>query len=719
MDPVSVDAQQPAALYSNQRFSLWPDRVEEGEHAAHAVSPTELQSNYPSVLAEGKPAVWRLTRDISRYPQVQSGSVLLDALYNLSLEELEEDTNAEDTFDAGAKWKGVWTRDVSYSIVLALAAIEPERAQKSLRKKVKRDRIVQDTGTGGSWPVSSDRMTWALAAWEIYVTTGDRPWLRESYRVIRDSIMDDEHVVIDPASGLARGESTFLDWREQTYPQWMEPADIYQSRELGTNAVFYRTYRILAMMARELGETPGEWDQHADRIRAAINDRFWQKDRGYYGQYLYGRIADSLSPRSQALGEAFTILFDIADPARQDEVLRSTPVMEFGIPTVFPQTPNIPPYHNRSVWPFVQAYWNLAAAKRRDAEVLLPGLASIYRASALFLTNKENFVVETGSPIGTEINSDRQLWSVAANLAMTYRILFGMQFEVDGLHLNPVVPEALKGTRTLTNVHYRQALLSIEVHGFGSTISSFTLDGVKTKPVISASLIGAHAIVIDLDNQQPKEQAVEAFPSTIAPETPVARMSDHRLSWDLVNDAASYRLYRDGKLFDETQTPEYALGDTRGTAEYQVSVVDERGVESFLSAPVMVGAQSIEMRVAQAEFVTLDAREHSELELAGDLPRTAKYAIYVRYANGSGPVNTDNKCAVRTLVVDGQEIGPIVMPQRGQDRWDDWGASNILTAQLAAGTHRFELRFNPANVNMNGEINTARVSSMIAILLDA
>ena len=87
------------------------------------------------------------------------------------------------------------------------------------------------------------------------------------------------------------------------------------------------------------------------------------------------------------------------------------------------------------------------------------------RSTALFLTNKENFVADNGSPSGTVVNSDRQLWSVAGSLAMVYRVFFGMEFAVDSLHLQPVIPEALGGTRTLTNFHYRHAVLSITVKG--------------------------------------------------------------------------------------------------------------------------------------------------------------------------------------------------------------------------------------------------------------
>ena len=37
-----------------------------------------------------------------------------------------------------------------------------------LRKVSPNGRIVQDTGTGGAYPCSTDRVVWAVATWEIY-----------------------------------------------------------------------------------------------------------------------------------------------------------------------------------------------------------------------------------------------------------------------------------------------------------------------------------------------------------------------------------------------------------------------------------------------------------------------------------------------------------------------------------------------------------------------
>ncbi|MEE9117305.1 MAG: glycogen debranching protein, partial [Calditrichia bacterium] len=280
---------------------------------------------------------WKLTEDISHYPQLTSSHTLIDALYNLSLEELSLDIRPDSTFMTGAKWPGLWTRDISYSILLALAITNPDVSKKSLMAKVRDGRIIQDMGTGGSWPISSDRMTWALAAWEVYVVTGDKEWLHDAFQIIKNSTAVDLKTLIDPQTGLFYGESSFLDWRSQSYPQWMDAKDIYMSLNLGTNAVHCQTYQILANMAMILGEPYQEFHNIAESIKQAINAYFWMSDKGYYGQYLYGRNYNILSPRFETLGEALSILFSIAGNLQQQKIIESTPLLDFGTPCIFPQ----------------------------------------------------------------------------------------------------------------------------------------------------------------------------------------------------------------------------------------------------------------------------------------------------------------------------------------------------------------------------------------------
>ena len=249
----SVSSSQPL-LYRSNAFDVFSSKVVQSMFEATAVSSTKIVSNYLSPLRQSTDpktirSEWNLEKNISAYPQYHSGQVLVDALYAKALEEMLLDVRSDGAFMAGAKWDGIWTRDISYSILLSLAIINPDAAKVSLKAKVKNDRIIQDTGTGGSWPISTDRMTWALAAWEVYLVTGDEEWLRYSYKVIKNSVEDDQHNVVNSETGLIFGESSFLDWREQSYPRWMDPKDIYESQALGTNAVHCRTYQILAEMA--------------------------------------------------------------------------------------------------------------------------------------------------------------------------------------------------------------------------------------------------------------------------------------------------------------------------------------------------------------------------------------------------------------------------------------------------------------------------------------
>ncbi len=711
--PVMLPAQE---IYKSPQFTVSSDRVTQGQFVARAISPNEIESNYPDA---GTSRRWKLGTDVSSYPQLRSQNMLVNALYNLSLEELKKDIRPDGAFMAGAKWDGVWTRDISYSILLSLAAIEPEVAKTSLLRKVARGRIIQDTGTGGSWPCSTDRMTWALAAWQIYLTTGDRDWLTQSFEIIRASAADDAHVVFSRETGMALGESSFLDWREQTYPRWMQPADIYSSQALGTNAVHYRTYQILAAMAKLLGKPSEEYTRTAEQIRAGVNKSLWLEDKGYYGQYLYGRVTMSVSPRSEALGEALAILFDLAPPERQTRVLASVPVMPFGISCIYPQIPGIPPYHNNAIWPFVQAYWNLAAAKQDDTPAVLHGLASIWRAAALFLTNQENMVADTGDAKGTAINSERQLWSVAGNLAMVYRVLFGMDFTEAGLRFHPLIPKPLAGGWDLENFRYRGAKLNIHVEGFGTKIAAITLDGHPLpNAVLPSSITGSHEIRIMMQSGEQQAPALKLVDAAVSPDAPETWWGSlevtgfHNLYTKPV-DHMRYMAFQDGHALDNQGANAVNISENQIDSEFQVLAINSGGLRSFLNEPLRLFDSSHEMIVvAPSGPIDLTPTANTKLMMQADISVPGTYAIDFHYANGSGPINTDNKCAIRTLSIDGKEIGAIVLPQRGKDNWTEFGYTNHQTVQLSAGPHTFTLSFDPWDENMNGEVNRAIVDQL-------
>lgn len=660
-----------------------------------------------------------ITADLSEYPEFISPFPLMNALYKLSLQEMMLDIRADSTFMAGKEWGGVWTRDISYSIILSLAAIEPEIARKSLMYKVRDGMIIQDTGTGGSWPVSTDREVWALAAWEVYKSTGDTGWLKQAYDIISKSIENDLKVAFNSETGLFYGESSFLDWRKQTYPLWMEPIDIFKSHNLGTNAVFFKTLSVLGEMGIILG-IENEYFVKAEQLKNSINSKLWLDDEGYYGQYLYGHYNYSLSPRSESLGESLCALYDIASDEQKERMFSSVPVMEYGITCIYPQIPGIPPYHNNAIWPFVQAYWTWAGARAGNNAVVEHGIASIYRQAALFLTNKENMVAESGDFNGTEINSDYQLWSVAADLAIVYRIIFGLEYEADRLSFRPFVPENYKGSYELKGLKYCQAILDITVEGFGDGITSFSVDGEELSSFyIMNSLSGKHDIHIAMNGKSGKT-VMNLSGSCFAPETPEPEIISGNLKWNPVNGASRYEVLSNGEQIAETSDTSFNLANGNA-GEYQVMAVDDGGNSSFLSKPVQyrIYEESIVLEAesfSKASFITLYGysgkgfvelkKESPVFSFNIDVPADGSYIIEFRYSNGNGPVNTDNKCVQRSLYCNGVYSGSSVFPQRGRDEWSNWGLSNPLVIALKKGSNKLELRFEDYNNNMNIDENS-------------
>jgi len=674
----------------------------------------------------GNLKTWKLTKDISAFPQYQSPNLLESAIYNMSVEEMTKAIEKDSTLRTGIEWPGVWTRDVSYSIILSMAYMQPKVSQNSLMRKVNaKGRIVQDTGTGGAWPASTDRMIWAVAAWEIYKVTGDHKWLQKVYPIIKNSIEDDIMVAHDTKSGLVKGESSFLDWREQTYPRWMQPVDIFESKNLGTNALHYQALNVASMMAELMheGQTSTKYSQLAGELKKAINTRLWIPGKNYYGQYLYGREYQMLSPRSEALGEALCVVFDIADEARQKKLVQHVPVVNYGVPCIYPQIGDIPPYHNNAVWPFVQTYWMWAGAKAGNEESVLHSMAAIYRAGAMFLTNKENFVADNGDYAGTQINSSNMLWSLSGNISIVHKVLFGIRFEEGGLHFEPFIPKVLSGVRKLTNFKYRKAILDIELSGYGNRIAKFVVDGKTQKShFIPSSLTGKHTLSILLANTDFEKQPINLVQNEFTPLTPIVKYENNRLSWQPIEGTAVYRIMKNGLPLEETTASTFTI-PTNESGEFQVMAVDKNGIESFASEPLHVypdkAIQQIEVEkvltpstlpyhgYSGTGFVEISRFANRKITMEIEVPSTGTYAIDWHYSNGNGPTNTENKCAIRTLFADGIRLGAQIFPQRGIAEWSNWGYSNAVQVQLKSGKHTLKLEFMPENDNMNIEVNQA------------
>lgn len=693
-------------IYENEDFSWSSEKVTQGDYSAYAKSGNEIVSNYP--LPDGKERRWTKKNDISRFGKYTGADTLETALYNMAADELLNNVEADSTFRTGALWAGVWTRDISYSIILSLSDLLPDISRISLLRKVDRlGRIVQDTGTGGSWPCSSDRVIWAVAAWKIYLATGDKDWLSQAYTTIKRSLEDDLAVTFDAETGLFRGESSFIDWRQQSYPRWMQPADIFKSECLGTNVVYYMVLQTMTEMAATQGfdNERKYYSSLADNLRDAINRELWMEDCGYYAQYLYGRDHLSLSPRSETLGESLAILSGVASEKQAEKIVSQMPVSAFG-PTIFwPQIGGEKAYHNNAIWPFVTSFYALASARAGNEQAVLHALASNVRAAALFATNHENMVASDGS-LKTALNSPNMLWSLAGFLGTYRKLLLGIDIREDGISFSPFVPRELGGCRKLEGLKYKNMTIDLTVKGHGRGIKSFRLDGKKSSAFLPESLAGHHSVEIVLDGRHGKRGRINQCSYTAAPDTPNAVIENGALVWEPVDGAVAYIVLRDAKAIAKTTQLNYSL-DAEG--EYQVIAEGSDGIRSFASEPMRFCREDNVMEIAVEKWLS---RGEGIEGITVNIPADGRYFIDWKYANGNGGVTDKNMCATRSMYVDGVLTGMSVFPQRAYGDWENFGWSSSCALNLTAGEHEISLKFLPCNENMNIDGNKARIAAL-------
>jgi hypothetical protein len=678
----AVDPHAGAGASASLRFPTWDGNTETARFSVR--DPQALLRSYAqsTTMQLRDPGPQYVTyQEDAALPQVRSGSLAFDALFALAAHEMKLDSVKEirdgnyngnnpipcDCFETGEKWHYVWTRDLSYAADLGLAMLDPQRVRNSLLFKLSgfRDgvtrapqvagtadglQIVQDTGSGGSWPVSTDRITWAFAAEEVLKSLS--PLDRQAFaatalKALSNTIDNDRLAAFDQASGLYTGEESFLDWRDQSYAAWIpdDLASMASSKALSTNVGHYKALTLAAMLAREQGDAAraARYDGWARDLKRAINARLWLQDAGMYSSLTAAHFDGAPMHKFDWLGQSLAIVTGVADGERARRILASYPHGPMGAPVIWPQQLDMPVYHNRAMWPFVTAYGLRAAALGRNVAVADAAYDALMRGAALNLSNMENLEWLSGQPllldeahpklIGPVINSRRQLWSVGAYLGMVVRDVFGVSTTLDGIALAPFVTAKLRGgvfaatdEVALNNLRLQGHAINVKLRlppAAGASASGvYAVERIllNGKPAGSAIPWGALAadnqIEIVLGKLEAGEQAIRRVnadpyvetPAVFGPHEPViAGLSrDARGHAVLTIDgkdsgAVRYNIYRDGKLV-ASKLPAGAWLDTvaSATACYAAEAVfDGSGNRSHHSRPRCLDA-GIEIGVGDA-----------------------------------------------------------------------------------------------------------------------
>ena len=570
-------------IVQNETFTLTGDSVIEDSVFAVAVNADRIETNitmnrldslYSHVDPEqvqfthGRP--WHKRQEQpSMMPEYNSDQPLVDALYNMSAERIV------DAIDSHGHFTGSHNISRLYcSIYLSLAALKPHQSMATLRTLVDRDSIIMQRE--GQWPVVSDHIGWATAAWEVYKTTGDREWLAYCKHVIEKTLSINSKVLVDNNTGLTHGAgyttSRPLGVRRMT---WMNYNDLFACMSLGNNILTARAWAVLGDMSDELG-IENTYDEEAQHLKDAINQYLWNENRGFYSSFLYGMAIPHQSPTTDNTSQAMCVLWGIADDERAENLIAHTPVSDKGVNVTYPAHNPLEPYFANASWATTQALWNLAAAWVGNENALRRGLGALYRAQALYQSRDIHIKNVTIDQLGTS----------ASNAAMILRVLLGMDFKNEGIEFAPMVPAGMPGTKTLKGLNYRKAVLDFTLEGTGGEIVSITDNG---EPLESAFLPrdieGRHHIVITVKpNSRHSQQVTIHKDEALLPYTPtVVWKGDTGHIVDYI-PGTPYRLSVNGEL-SQVNDSVFVLPETEGYTEFSVEVAGKYG-NGFMSKPL-------------------------------------------------------------------------------------------------------------------------------------
>jgi hypothetical protein len=195
--------------------------------------------------------------------------------------------------------------------------------------------------------------------------------------------------------------------------------------------------------------------------------------------------------------------------------------------------------------------------------------------------------------------------------------------------------------------------------------------------------------------------------------------------WDDIPNAKEYKIFVNGKIHSKQTINRFVVNDNHKFAEVSVIAVDSLGYESFMSEPIIISNDLENLTKPDNENILTEIKRYTgngyiqstqisnnNINFDIEIPVSGTYAIDFRYANGNGPINTNNACAIRSLYLDDKFTASIVFPQRGDKIWDDWGFSNSVLIKLDKGNHNFTLQYDPINMNMNVTKNEVLIDAI-------
>ena len=474
------------------------------------------------------------------YPNLKTGDRTLDLAYRIAIGDLF--TNIQDykskftgnivpVIIAGVDYNNPWIRDAAINSWNGASYIVPRIAENTLYSVIEKQKDGKLIMTGQYW----DRMLWTIGAWNHYLITGDKQFLKQAFSITKDALNFYEETEFNPEYNLFRG----LAWSDGVAEYPTKYADInglsgaffwsehnkgkvfpkgYGIPMMSTyaNTIYYQSYNVAIKMAIELGEDQENWEEKASNLKYAINKYLWNSKTGQYNLYI---DEDGVCEITEALADSYAIMFGITDDKQTESIFENKHISEHGVTCGWPELPRFKEMnddgmtfgrHNVTVWPQAQGMWADVAAQNKKVNVFTHELNTLASNAVRDMQFSEIYHPITGKRYGgMQMNNGkmvlwestrRQTWGATAYLRMIYNGMFGISLSEKEISFNPTVPAKLNNIK-LNDLKYRNMILNISIVGNGTKIKSFKLNGVeKSKFSLSNRLKGEQDIKIIIIN---------------------------------------------------------------------------------------------------------------------------------------------------------------------------------------------------------------------------
>ena len=407
-----------------------------------------------------------------------------------------------DMLQAGVAYGTPWTRDAAINTWNCLRLFSPDVAKNTLFAVCK----IDEAGAPVIQPDVQewDQIIWVTGAWNYYLATGDEEFLHTAYGITKRALEKLHDTRFVPQYGLYRGGSFFNDGIAGYPKECYSDSDssfapdhpvVEQIMCLSTNCLYAEAWRIYSQMAEHFGDAAlSEFAQKKHMaLKETIHRTFWNDALGRYDYILF---PDGHKDHSQeAAGHIFAVLFDICPRQQQASMLKNLTISSRGLVTIDPPFPGLfseafPGRHNNLIWPFLNGMFVQALAKCGLSEMAgreFENLTQLFADSDYHFS--EIYNPYTGKPFGgwqlgkLWDSYPDQTWSATCYLGGLLFGILGIRTEKAGIRFAPCVPETLK-TLKLEGLTIRSSDLTIQIHGWGTEIKSFTADKAPCAPFI-------------------------------------------------------------------------------------------------------------------------------------------------------------------------------------------------------------------------------------------